>query len=92
MAGPWARIIAQLAVSVGGVFARAFARALQDAQRAGGAAGAASREVSQRFGGMSTKEAMRVLNVEESALTHENITNVCYCVCTTHDLMFYTYM
>lgn len=71
-AGPFARLIAQLVVPVVAVLARAlpaaYAQALQNAKKAGGAAAQDAAKQAPIFGKkvMSKQEALQILNLEET--------------------------
>ncbi|CAB9521903.1 membrane translocase subunit TIM16 [Seminavis robusta] len=78
--GPFARILAQLVVPVVAVLARAlpaaYAQALQNARKAGGAAAADAAAKAPLFGkkAMSQQEALQILNMtEQKALTPEAV-------------------
>ena len=83
-AGPFARLIAQLVVPVVAVLARAlpaaYAQALQNARKAGGAAAQDAAKQAPIFGKktMTKQEAMQILNLEETKLLKpEEIQKVC---------------
>ena len=87
--GPFARILAQLVVPVVAVLARAlpaaYAQALQNARKAGGAAAADAAASAPIFGKkvMSQQEALQILNLaEQKVLTPESVQKVClYFIC-----------
>ena len=74
---PWARLLAQVLISAGTVFARAFTEALHHAQNASHAGGkeAAKRATDKMMGRMSVDEAIKILNVSEP-LNPRQITDV----------------
>ena len=81
--GPFARILAQVVVPVVAVLARAlpsaYAQALQNARKAGGAAAADAAAQAPLFGKkvMSQQEALAVLNLsEQKVLTPEAVQKV----------------
>mmetsp|Transcript_5816 Transcript_5816/g.9713 ORF Transcript_5816/g.9713 Transcript_5816/m.9713 type:complete len:136 (+) Transcript_5816:28-435(+) len=61
---PWARVLAQVLVSAGSVFARAFAQALQQAQHQN-ATGSAKQAADKLLGKMDPGQARKILNIEK---------------------------
>ena len=74
---PWARLLAQVLISAGSVFAKAFTEALHHAQHAaqGGGKEAAKKATDKVMGRMTVDEAIKILNVSEP-LRAQSITEV----------------
>ena len=88
VAGPLARLLAQIVVPAVAILARAlpaaYAQALQNARKSGQAAASSSSSSILRKQPMSRTEALQILNLtEKTAATPEAVQKVSCCVCVS---------